>query len=82
MAIAEFHHSHKTFKKNLAYIGFDVGVKVSLFLKGELYKGSLGNAGLIASHLMSISGQMDKQESNDLLKISGINSIFEKKVAI
>ncbi len=42
MAFAEFEHSDRQRMQNLAYIGFDEGVKASLFLNGEFYRGALG----------------------------------------
>ena len=82
MAIAEFQLIGEALDKNLAYVGFDEGVKVSLFLKGELYKGSLGNTGLIASHLLPICDQLDPQDVNSMLTIVGFNDIFENRIAV
>jgi glucokinase len=81
MAIAEFQYIGEPLEKNMAYVGFDEGVKVSIFLKGELYKGSLGNTGLIASHLLPICEQLDLQDINNLLTIRGFTGIFEQRVA-
>jgi len=80
MAFAEFQYSSESLEKNLAYIGFDEGVKASLFLKGDLYKGSLGNVGLIAGHLLHVDDLPDFQEARSLLTIKGVNQVFEKWV--
>lgn len=81
MAFAEFHNSRTPFEKSLIYVGFDEGVKVSLFLQGALYKGALGNAGLIAGHLLYIEGGPGRQEVDKLLAAIGITRLFEAAVA-
>ncbi len=77
MALAEFQHSRTSLENNLMYVGFDEGVKVSMFLNGQLYKGAFGNVGLIM-------GQFYRSEahhtSHDVLTIHGINSRFEELV--
>lgn len=81
MAFAEFQHTRKSFVDNLVYIGFDEGVKASMFLNGELYKGSFGNAGLIIERLLNVSDNMVSfQDQQRILKITGFNHIFEEKV--
>ena len=82
MAFAEFQHSGKSFERNLAYFGFDEGVKVSLFLNGELYKGPFGNAGLIVSRFLHVTGgELPPDDQRNMLTIGGINEIFEREVA-
>lgn len=79
MAFAEFQFSGKSFEHNLAYLGFDEGIKVSLFLNGELYKGSFGNAGLIISRFLHLEDQPHTQDTiHRLLTMSGVNHIFEE----
>lgn len=81
MAFAEFQHSGKSFVDNLVYIGFDEGVKASMFLNGELYKGSFGNAGLIVDRFLSLSNTALSQEDQQrILKITGFNQLFEENV--
>lgn len=81
MAFAEFQTSGKPFDRNLAYFGFDEGLKVSIFLNGELYKGSFGNAGLILPRLLFVPDTVITQAYQQrLLTISGINQIFEELV--
>lgn len=77
MAFAEFQHTGIPLDKNLIYVGFDEGVKISMFLNGQLYKGAFGNAGLIASHLLN--QELDAIEG-DILTIHGLNEIFDQKV--
>lgn len=81
MAFAEFQYAQKSFARNLAYVGFDEGVKVSLFLNNELYKGSFGNAGLVVSRLLRV-GSLDvsPEEQQRLLTISGLNEAFVEAV--
>lgn len=82
MAFAEFQNTGKSFSNNLTYIGFDEGVKVSMFLNGQLYKGSFGNAGLIISHLLNVNNQtISLEDQKRIMTISGLNQIFEQKVA-
>ncbi|MEZ4635553.1 MAG: hypothetical protein R2856_11405 [Caldilineaceae bacterium] len=71
MAFAEFQHTSEPLEKNLAYVGYDEAVKVSLFLRGELYKGSLGNAGLIGSHLINAGDQLDSANVHRSLTVVG-----------
>ena len=81
MAFAEFLHSQESLAGNLAYVGYDEAVKVSLFLQGELYRGALGNAGLIASHLLRV-GEVDSGEDVEaLLTVHGVNRLIEQRVA-
>jgi glucokinase len=80
MAFAEFHHTSESNGRNLAYVGFDEGVKVSLFLAGKLYKSSLGNAGLIASSLLHVEGIPNQQDVKNLLTIIGVSHLFEQQV--
>lgn len=83
MAFAEFQYTRKSFDNNLAYLGFDEGVKVSLFLNGELYKGSLSNTGLIKSQFLRVSGGVvSAEDQHSILTISGINKIFEREIAL
>lgn len=81
MALAEFLHVSESMEENLAYIGYDEAVKVSLFLKGELYKGSLGNAGLIASHLLHTGNGRTHEDVHSLLTVHGVNRRLERLVA-
>lgn len=81
MAFAEFQHTAQPLEKNLVYIGFDEGVKASLFLGGGLYKGSMGNAGLIASDLLYAGAAIPTEMSKRLLTVEGINRIFEEAYA-
>lgn len=81
MAFAEFQHTGISFEQNLAYVGFDEGVKISLFLNGELYKGSFSNAGLVSARLLHLEGDFDREDLSRILTISGISEIFERKVA-
>lgn len=81
MAIAELQYTRQALDANLVYFGFDEGVKASLFLKGGLYKGSLGNAGLVAGNLLHVEGMPDIQRAMNLLTVIGVNQIFEDAVA-
>ncbi len=81
MAFAEFHSDGLAFHQNLIYVGFDEGVKASLFLNGELYKGSLGNAGLIASSLLHVDTRDDDvRDKQEVLSIHGVNAIFDRRL--
>ncbi len=80
MAIAEFHDNYERLKKNLVYVGFCEGVKASLFLNGELYKSSNGNAGLIDPGLLKSEGYLKPQLRNRLLTTSGFNDVFDQLV--
>ena len=81
MAFAELQYAHEPRESNLAYVGFDEGVKVSLFLKGGLYKGTLGNAGLMATHLLQVRDLPNPEDAPRLLTINGVNRIFEERLA-
>jgi predicted NBD/HSP70 family sugar kinase len=80
MAFAEFNYTRESLDKNLAYAGFDEGLKVSMFLNGQIYKGSLGNAGLISSSLLCIHNQPDPEEVRKLISILGMNRAFEQRI--
>lgn len=81
MALAEFQYTNESFERNLAYVGFDEGVKVSLYLNGELFKGALGNAGLIASPLLHVPDGIDRSDLSKLLGIVGVSDIFDRHMA-
>lgn len=81
MAFAEFNYARESLDKNLAYAGFDDGLKVSMFLNGQIYKGSLGNAGLISSNLLCINHQPETEDVRKLFSILGLNRAFEQRVA-
>lgn len=81
MAFAELQHVHEPRESNLAYVGFDEGVKVSLFLKGGLYKGTLGNAGLIDTRLLQGYDPLSAADAPNLLTINGVNHSFEELMA-
>jgi len=82
MAFAEFQHTGKSFENNLVYLGFDEGVKASMFLNGELYKGSFGNTGLIVNRLLNVPHtSISGKEGYHILTITGFNRIFEEKVS-
>jgi glucokinase len=80
MAIAEFHDNHERLKRNLVYIGFCEGVKASLFLNGELYKSSNGNAGLIDPGLLRSTGTLEPELNEKLLTSGGFNDVFDRLV--
>ena len=80
MAFAEFLHSGESMAENLAYVGYDQAVKVSLFLGGRLYKGSLGNAGLIAGNLLRSDDGSAGPEMGSALTVEGVNHRLERLV--
>lgn len=79
MAFAEFQHTGISLDQNLAYVGFDEGVKVSLFLNGQLYQGSFGNAGLIVTDLLNLK-QETTFDLGEILTIEGINHLFQDRL--
>lgn len=81
MAFAEIQYANMSFDRNLAYVGFDEGVKVSMFLNGELYKGLFGNAGLIQGRLIHVAGVADQGELQQVLTIKGVNALFDRHIA-
>lgn len=80
LAFAELKYTHQTRAANLAYIGFDEGVKISLFLQGELYRGTFGNAGLISPSLLYVDDLTDPAETPSLLTINGLSRLFEARL--
>jgi predicted NBD/HSP70 family sugar kinase len=81
MAFAEIQHSNLAFDRNLTYVGFDEGVKISMFLNGELYKGLFGNAGLIQGSLIHVTGASDQHELQQALTIKGVNALVDQQIA-
>lgn len=78
MAFAEFEYSKQPLSQNLVYIGFDEGVKASMYLNGEIYRGALGNAGLISSRLLRVEEGIAAPA--DLLSIAGVLRRFEEQL--
>jgi predicted NBD/HSP70 family sugar kinase len=81
MAFAEFQHTNTALEQNLVYLGFDESVKASMFLNGQLYKGSFGNAGLITPELLQRHPSITTTDAQNLLTIDGINRLFASRVA-
>ena len=81
MAIAEFQDNGEPSADSLAYEGFDQAVKVSLFLKGVLYKGALGNAGLIAGQLLHMENIFEQENPDGLLTVEGVNQCLEHLIS-
>jgi predicted NBD/HSP70 family sugar kinase len=52
IAIAELRRAGPKSADNLLYLGFTSGIKASMFLNGELYKGPFGNAGILGRTIM------------------------------
>ncbi len=81
MAFAELRHDVLSFAdQNVIYVGYDEGVKVSMFLQGQVYKGSIGNAGLVASDLLHIEAYK-KEEIACILSINGVNQLFQNAIS-
>jgi predicted NBD/HSP70 family sugar kinase len=81
MAFAEFQNVYQPADKNWVYVGFDEGVKMSLFLQGTLYRGTLGNVGLIGGHLLHVDDPLVQANVQSWLTLTGINRIFEERCA-
>lgn len=81
MALAEFQGSGISTDQHSIYLGFDEGVKASLFLNGTLYKGALGNAGLIAGALLRVPGDDPLDDPDAVLSIHRVNDLFDQRVA-
>lgn len=81
MALAELRSGGLSGDQHLVYLGFDEGVKASLFLNGALYRGALGNAGLIAGALLRIPGADAVADPDALLSIHRVNALFDERVA-
>ena len=81
MAIAEFSDENKMVNKNLVYIGFCEGVKASLFLGGKLYKGSIGNVGLISPDLLNLGDLNIDAPNKQLLTANGFINTFDDMVS-
>lgn len=81
MAFTEFQQTGMSFDRNLIYVGFDEGVKMSIFLNGELYQGAFGNAGLVFSDLLQVNYPSTKWDRDRILTIHGFDHVFEERVA-
>lgn len=80
LAIAEFRNGNSFIKTNVAYVGYCEGLKASFFLNGKLYKGSLGNVGLVASDLINLKTEFSPNESKEMIYLAGFHTIFNKRV--
>ena len=77
MAIAEVLHAPTSTDDNLIYIGFYEGIKASIFLNGELYRGPFGNAGIIGRNQLNRDGKTLEH----LASIPAVTKHFEAKVS-
>ena len=79
MALAEFQYSRITLDKNMIYVGFDEGVKASMFMNGVLYKGTFGNAGLIVTDLLNLDSRFSHDDYRQIQSISGVSRLFAER---
>ena len=82
MALAEIQGHAIPSDQNLIYLGFDEGVKASLFLSGALYKGALGNAGLVVGRLLHAPSDEFLDNPDELLSIHRVNNLFSQRIAV
>ena len=80
MAIVEFADEEEPIEKNLSYVAFCEGIKASLMLKGELYKGTLGNVGLISPNLLNICNPYNQEEMERIVTSLGFSEVFRERV--
>jgi glucokinase len=81
MAIAEFRDEKQLLRKNLIYVGFCEGLKVSLFLDGKLYKGSIGNVGLISADLLNLGINDNTVADKQLFTANGFILAFDQRIS-
>jgi predicted NBD/HSP70 family sugar kinase len=53
IAVAELRFADSRSSDDLVYLGYYSGIKASMFLNGELYKGPFGNAGILGRMVIS-----------------------------
>jgi predicted NBD/HSP70 family sugar kinase len=75
MMFAELAHTKIPDTRNLLYLGFSEGAKVSMILGGQLIKGPFGNTGIIG-RLVAAPG-----EAPELVSVSGVCLTFDRQVA-
>jgi predicted NBD/HSP70 family sugar kinase len=75
MATVELTQADLRDVSDILYLGFTEGVKVSMILNGQLYKGPFGNAGMIGRATAS------PDESSEIASLSGICREFDQCVA-
>ena len=80
MAIAELENDLDSVYKNIVYIGYCEGVKASLIFNGNIFKGSIGNVGLIDPDLLHIEGLNVNQDIHRLLTTNGLIESFIRRV--
>ncbi len=80
MAFAEFQHTGTALEQNLIYLGFEQSVKASMFLNGQIYKGSFGNTGLITPSMLNLERHVTPADYQQLLSVDGINRLFDARV--
>jgi predicted NBD/HSP70 family sugar kinase len=75
MAIAELAHSDLPEVSDILYLGFTEGVKVSMILGGQLFKGPFGNAGMIGRATAS------PNDSPEIASLSSVCREFDQCVS-
>lgn len=80
LAISEFRNGNSFTNNNVAYVGYCEGLKASFFLDGKLYKGSLGNVGLVASDLVNLKSEYTPEELKEMIYLAGFHKLFNKRV--
>jgi len=70
--------------ENMIYLGFTEGVKASLLLQGQLYKGPFGNAGLVGHTTVFENGRLCSCGKHGCLEtvasVRAINSLFDEQM--
>jgi predicted NBD/HSP70 family sugar kinase len=79
MASAEVLHAAAPTDDNLAYVGVYEGIKASVFLNNDLYKGPFGNAGIIGRNRIKVHGEENYQSLEELASIRAITRHFQQQ---
>ena len=77
MAIAELAHLGAWPTANIVYLGFDEGIKVSLFLEGRQYTGPFGNAGNVGNSVLPVFPATNGPEVAKLEHLVSLRAISE-----
>lgn len=80
MAYAEILRADNGAVDSQIYVGLDEGIKASIFLNGELYTGSFGNAGIIGRTRIG-AGDRGFKSLEHLVSIHAIVEGFRQKVS-
>lgn len=72
IAVAELRFADSRTSDDLLYLGYYSGIKASMFLNGELYKGPFGNAGILGRMLIAEGSEARLEDAASMYAVCAL----------